>query len=165
MAGLFRGAALTGAGMLLMGLAAAQQPYYGPQQDPYYRGQPPYDQGRDPYYGGGPAYSGRGYGAPPMSIVGQTHADLEQAMTSGFLSHGDRKTLQHAQKDLYDFERAWSRGRFSRHELDEAIGRIQSVADRGRLPYEARDMLQADANQLRDLRGGRAYGGRPYGYR
>ena len=77
---------------------------------------------------------------------------MDRTMEMGYLSHGQRKTIMKARKDLDDLQYQWSRGHYSNHELDEAIGRIQNVANSGHLSYQARNMLQDDANRLRDLR-------------
>ena len=134
-----------GSTLLLMSAAANAQ--YRDRDD-YYRG------ARGGYYNSG-------------NIVDQVHYDIERALAMGYLSHGQYRTLQKAQEDLNDFQRSWNRGAFNKHELDEAIGRLQSVVDSRRLPYEMGARLQVDANRLRDFRasrGGYGYGG-GYGYR
>lgn len=136
-----------GSSLLLMSVAANAQ--YRDRDD-YYRGDRDY---RGGYYNSG-------------NIVDQVHYDIERALAVGYLSHGQYRTLQKAQEDLNDFQRSWNRGGFDKHELDEAIGRLQSVVDSRRLPYEMGSRLQDDANRLRDFRasrGGYGYGG--YGYR
>jgi hypothetical protein len=141
--------ALIGPGLLLlMGLAANAQvyqddPYFRP--DPGYRGTREYRGDRDRDYRA-PAYSGS------FSEIDQARQDLDRTMEMGYLSHGQRKTIMKARQDLDDLQYQWSRGHYSNHELDEAIGRIQSVANSGHLSYQARNMLQDDANRLRDLR-------------
>ena len=142
--------ALIGSALLLAAAAANAQVY---RDDPYWRS----DRGdyrRDP-----------GYGRGPFAEIDRVQADLSRAMSLGYLSHGQRRTLEKAQGDLYDLQRQWSRGHYSNHELDEAIGRIQNVVDHGRLSYRDRDVLQEDANRLRDLRASGAYRSAPYGYR
>jgi hypothetical protein len=86
--------------------------------------------------------------------VEQVRSDLDEVINQGYLSHGDRKTLARARRDLDDFQREWTRGHMSFHELNEAITRVQSVADSSRLSDRARNILQDDANRLRDLRSG-----------
>jgi hypothetical protein len=138
-----------GSGLLLMALTANAQVY---QDDPYFRPDPGYRGSRDYRdYGGdrnyrAPAYSGA------FPEIDQARTDLDRTMDMGYLSHGQRKTLMKARQDLDDLQYQWGRGHYSNHELDEAIGRIQSVANSGHLSYQARNMLQDDANRLRDLR-------------
>src|SRR5438105_742300 len=63
------------------------------------------------------------------NVVDQVRADLNEAINMGYLSGSQRSVLAQANEDLAVFDRAWSRGRFNRHELDEAIARVQSVAN------------------------------------
>lgn len=130
-----------GSGLLLIGLAANAQVY---RDDPYFRPDPGYNGSRD--YRGPTRYSGS------YSEIDQAREDLDRTMEMGYLSHGQRKSLMKARQDLDDLQYQWSRGHYSNHELDEAISRIQSVANSGHLSYQARNMLQDDANRLRDLR-------------
>ena len=143
--------ALAGAALLLAAAAVNAQVY---RDDPYWRGDRDRDYRRD-----------YGYNAQPYSEIERVQGDLNRAMGFGYLSHGDRRTLEKAQDDLYDLQRQWSRGHYSNHELDEAIGRIQNVVNHGRLSYRERDLLQDDANRLRDLRARGGYRYEPYGYR
>ena len=133
--------AFIGSGLLFIGLAANAQVY---QDDPYFRPDAGYRGSRD--YPGPARYSGY------YSEIDQAREDLDRTMEMGYLSHGQRKTIMKARQDLDDLQYQWTRGHYSNHELDEAISRIQSVANSGHLSYQARNMLQDDANRLRDLR-------------
>lgn len=144
--------ALIGSGLLLMGLAADAQVY---RDDPYFRRDPDY-RDRDPGYRGERDYRGPASPGGSFSEIDQARQDVDRVMEMGYLSHGQRKTLMKAQQDLDDLQFQWSRGHYSNHELDEAISRIQSVANSGHLSYQARNMLQDDANRLRDLRANRS---------
>lgn len=136
--------AFIGSSLLLFGAAAYAQIYQDRDDFPR-RTDRYYDRG---YYNG--------------NMVGQVRADLDQPMSMPYLSHDQRKVLNKAREDLRDFDRASNGGKFDRHELDEAIARIQSVADSGRISEETRAMLMDDANRLRDLR---ANNGHTYSYR
>ncbi|MGI8991329.1 MAG: hypothetical protein ACR2I2_17325 [Bryobacteraceae bacterium] len=114
-------------------------------------------------------YDGRGYRGgdrgpnASYALFDQVQADLNRAATFGYLRGGQRRELAKASRDLAEFEGRWSRGRFDRHELDEAIGRIQHVVDHSGLNYRDRSALLDDVGRMRQFR---AYeSGRYQGYR
>src|SRR5260370_14864506 len=73
-------------------------------------------------------------------------------MNTGYLTRSQRIVLAQAREDLQSFDRSYAQGEFDRHELDEAIGRLQSVANSGRLTDEQRAILQDDVEHLREFR-------------
>ena len=137
-----------GIGMLLYGVAAQAQ-YYPGQRYP----------GRDDGYGNG-GYRG---GDRSYALFDRVRVDLDRAAANSYMSGGDRRRVQKARHDLADFQNRWSRGRFDRHELDEAIGRVQSVVNSSRLSYRDRAALQDDLSRMREFRAYQAQGGDRYG--
>lgn len=117
--------AFLGSSLLLLGMAANAQVYH--DRDDYYRG-----------YGG--------------NVVDQVRSDVQEAMNMGGFSWRDRNVMSSALEDLSTFDRQWDQGSFNRHELDEAVARLQIVANSGRISEEQRAMLQDDVNRLRQFR-------------
>lgn len=119
--------ALIGSSLLLMGMTANAQVY----------------QDRDDY-----SQQRMNVG----NVLDQVRSDLNQAMNMGYLSRSQRSVLAQAREDLGDFDRAWDQGSFNRHELNEAIGRLESVVNSGRMSEDQRAMLQDDIGRLRGIR-------------
>jgi hypothetical protein len=86
------------------------------------------------------------------SIAGRAQADLSRAASNPYLSRGDRHRIDNALHELGDFQERWARGRFDRGELNEAIGRLQSVVNARSLPYQDREVLAGDLAELREFR-------------
>ena len=128
---------VVGIGMLLCGIAAQAQ-YYPGQRYP----------GRDDGYGNG-GYRG---GDRSYALFDRVRVDLDRAAANSYMSGGDRRRVQKARQDLADFQNRWSRGKFDRHELDEAIGRVQGVVNISRLSYRDRAALQDDLYRMREFR-------------
>jgi hypothetical protein len=93
------------------------------------------------------------------NVVEQVRADLNETLNMGYLSGSQRSVLEQASSDLGIFNQDWNRGRFNRHEIDEAIARIQSVASSNRITEEQRAMLLDDMNRLRNFRTSQVGGG------
>ena len=89
---------------------------------------------------------------PNNNLVDQVRTDLNQTMDMGHLRGWQRGDLARANHDLVMFERREDRGHFSSRELDEAIGRIQNVANSDRLNGDQRAMLQRDVDRLQNVR-------------
>jgi len=168
---------LAGSGLLVMGLSANAQTYgQGPyRQDPYQGPQGQYqDRNDDRYYQqddgryrddrgyypqARPRYrNGNGYGSP----VQQALADLDYAQSNGYLSRGDRGRFNKAREELVEFQRKLDRGRFDRHELDDAIGALNRVVSHER-GYDGRSPLWDDLQRLREFRDSYQYQGGGYG--
>lgn len=86
------------------------------------------------------------------ALVDRVHEDLNHGYEVWHLRNSDRDRLTHAEHQLRDFARAWNRGKFSKDELDEAIGAVQHVLDNNRMTGRERDALWSDVEQLRRMR-------------
>ncbi len=88
------------------------------------------------------------YGRPPRGeVFERTQMDLARAGQHSY----DRRRIAKAQREVGDFQRKLSYGRFSRRDLDRAIGATDDVVRRGSIPPADRDVL------FRDLEGMRAF--------
>jgi non-ribosomal peptide synthetase component F len=118
----------------------------------------------DPYRDGRGAYRQDGTG-----LIRSVQSDLSRAASRGYMSGRERSRLDQALRNLADFDRDLSRGRFDRHDLDRAIDHVNDVVKSNRIDPREREILYADLNRLRDFRasggfsGGRSDDG--YGYR
>ena len=103
------------------------------------------------YQRGEPRYAESNYdqGDFAMSVLNNTIADLSRVSSYG--DHDVRHKAEKARHDLSQFQRDWVSGGFNRHELDEAIGRVQDVMNRPLDPRD-REQLGEDLSRLRDLR-------------
>ena len=135
------------AAVLISSTAMAQYPRDGR----YYRDS---DRGYDRDYG----YERRDGG---FNVIRAVERDLERAASRGYLGGRERERIDRALRNLSDFDRELSRGRFDRHALDKAIERVDDVVRHSALDYRERNLLIADVNRLREFR---ATGG-AYGYR
>ena len=67
-------------------------------------------------------------------------------------SDSDRDRLNHAGKELREFADKWSKTKFDKGQLDDAIDAIQHVLDNNELPGRERDALSDDVDRLRRMR-------------
>ena len=155
---------MAGSSLLLMALAAhAQDRDRYRDDDRYdrddqgYRREEPYNR----YYDRDDrAYRGRElYGRGGGSLIDRVQSDLRYADSDAY-SRTERKRIDNARKQLWEFQRAWSTGRFDRHELDDSIAAIQKVVDHNALRDRSRSILWADLQRLRSFRA--EYQGRGY---
>ena len=134
--------------LLLMALSAYAQDrgryrdddQYYDRDDPGYRREEPYNRS------GG-------------SLIERVQSDLRYADSDAY-SRRERKRIDNARKELWEFQRAWSAGRFKRHELDDTIAAIQKVVDHNALRDRARSIIWDDLQRLRAFRAehqGRVY--------
>jgi len=86
------------------------------------------------------------------ALVDRVHTDLNHAYSVWHFSDSDRDRLNHSEKELRDFAETWSKGKFDKGKLDDAIGAVQHVLDENRLPPDARDALSDDVARLRRMR-------------
>ena len=87
------------------------------------------------------------------SPVDQALRDLDYAGSNRYLSRGDQKRFEKARRQLMEFQNKLYRGRFDRHELDEAISAMQSAADHDRgNGYRGGSPLWDDVQRLRAFR-------------
>ena len=155
---------MAGSSLLLMALAAhAQDRDRYRDDDRYdrddhgYRREEPYNRSYD---GEDRAYRGRElYGRGGGSLIDRVQSDLRYADSDAY-SRTERKRIDNARKQLWEFQRAWSTGRFDRHELDDSIAAIQKVVDHNALRDRSRSILWADLQRLRSFRA--EYQGRGY---
>ena len=107
----------------------------------------------------------RGMYAPDevSGLIDRVHADLNRSYEDGWkFTNGDRNRLNDAEKELREFSKKWSRGRFDKGQLDDAISRIQHVVDNNHMPPVDRTTLDEDLGQLRQMR--EAYNRHEIGY-
>ena len=96
---------------------------------------------------------GARYDAHSVSVlVDRVHADLDHAYGVRHFSNDDRDHLNHAEKELRDFAQTWDKGKFDVGRLDDAIGSIQHVLDRNKLPATDRTAISDDITQLHRMR-------------
>jgi hypothetical protein len=64
----------------------------------------------------------------------------------------DRNRINDALKHLSDLDRKFTKDKFSKGPLSDAIGNVQDILDHNTLEARERDMLNADIHDLRELR-------------
>jgi hypothetical protein len=162
---------LAGGGFLFMTLCANAQVYnQGPYRDDPNRDNDGYYQNDDRAYrprNDDRSYDNRRSGYRGGSPVDQALRDLDYAASNRYMSRSDRKRFDKAREELMEFQNKLYRGRFDRHELDDAISAMQKAAERDRgNGYRGGSPLWDDVQRLRAFRDGyrndRGYG---YGYR
>ena len=96
---------------------------------------------------------GARYDAHSVSaLVDRVHADLDRAYGVRHFSNDDREHLNHAEKELWEFAQTWDKGKFDVGRLDDAIGSIQHVLDKNKLPASDRTAISDDITQLHRMR-------------
>ncbi|MGA2183145.1 MAG: hypothetical protein ABSH47_08960 [Bryobacteraceae bacterium] len=85
-------------------------------------------------------------------LVQRVQQDLHHVMHRGTRTDKERERIEAAQKHLSDFDRNLSNNKFAKDRLDEAIDDVKNVADNNTLEARDRDALNADVNDLRQLR-------------
>ncbi len=89
------------------------------------------------------------YGRPPQGqIFERTQMDLSRAGQHSY----DRRRIAKAQREIGDFQRKLSYGRFSRRDLDRAIGATNDVVRKESIPPRDRDILYRDLEGMREFR-------------
>lgn len=87
--------------------------------------------------------------------------DLDRAEHARYLTGGDFKRFDKARGEVARFSANWARGIFDPHEMDNAIGSVQRVADIPTLHRPDRDALFDNLARMRSFRahmeGGRRY--------
>jgi hypothetical protein len=97
-------------------------------------------------------YGDRGYARQDRALFDRVRADLDRASNYPYSSRGDRKRFDEARRELFDFESRFDQGRYDKHELDEAIDRIQRVVNGNSLDPRDRGALAEDVRRMRDYR-------------
>jgi hypothetical protein len=113
-------------------------------------------------------YADRDYARQDRGLFDKARMDLDHASAYPYASRGDRKRFDEARRELFDFESRFDQGRYERHELDEAIDRIQKVVNANSLDPRDRGALADDLRRMRDYREFRNHHGEreyEYGYR
>ncbi|MDQ6675672.1 MAG: hypothetical protein M3Z09_00080 [Acidobacteriota bacterium] len=124
-------------GILLLAGAAGAQAQYGPNREDRYRE----DRYRNDDY--------RDY---RRSFYDRLQSDLDRAANNGYLRGGDLRRFEKARQEIFEFQQKWSRGRYDRHELDDAIGATQRVANLPGLDGRDRRALSEDLANMRAFR-------------
>jgi hypothetical protein len=110
-------------------------------------------------------YGDRDSARQDRSVFDRARMDLDRASAYPYASHADRKRFDEARRELFDFESRFDQGRYEKHELDEAIDRLQRVVSANSLDPRDRGALSGDLRRMRDYREFRNHRGeREYGY-
>jgi hypothetical protein len=97
-------------------------------------------------------YGDRDSARQDRSVFDRARMDLDRASAYPYASHADRKRFDEARRELFDFESRFDQGRYDKHELDEAIDRIQRVVNGNSLDPRDRGALAEDVRRMRDYR-------------
>lgn len=97
-------------------------------------------------------YGDRDYARQDRSLFDRARMDLDRAAAYPYASRADRKRFDEARRELFDFESRFDQGRYEKHELDEAINRLQRVVDSNSLDPRDRGSLSDDLRRMRDYR-------------
>jgi hypothetical protein len=87
-------------------------------------------------------------------VIDRTQADLNR-LSRIRLDSRDFSRVNDLNRNLQQFEARMSRGQFDKDRLDHIIETLQHLADSHRLPQNARSMLYADVQDLRQFRANR----------
>ena len=84
-------------------------------------------------------------------LIDRTQNDLQAAVQ---LAQGpkDHERYRHAQRELSDFDRKLSRGRFDEGKLKDCIGALNDILDHNTLQASTREALRHDVEDLRIAR-------------
>ena len=86
------------------------------------------------------------------NLVSRVQNDLRRAQRFARAGGKERERFYNAQRHLSQFDREFSRGRFDKDKLDEAIDDVHNVVKNNRLSPRDRDELDGDLRDLRELR-------------
>lgn len=134
-----------GSSLLLAGISSIDAQYYPGRddRDRDYRDRD--DRGYRENYNGG-------YGDYRQAFYNRLQADLERAANNGYLRGNDLRRFRQASEEIREFQEKWARGRYDRHELDDAIGATQRVANLPGLDYRDRAAINEDLARMRNFR-------------
>ena len=111
-------------------------------------------------------FGDRDYARQDRALFDRVRADLDRASAYPYASRADHKRFDEARRELFDFESRFDQGRYEKHELDEAINRIELVVTRNSLDPRDRGALGEDLRRMRDYRAFRERKGyRDFGFR
>src|SRR5580693_9455663 len=97
-------------------------------------------------------YGDRDSARQDRGLFDRARMDLDRASAYPYASRADRKRFDEARRELFDFESRFDQGRYEKHELDEAIDRIQRVVNTNSLDPRDRGALAEDLRLMRDYR-------------
>lgn len=83
------------------------------------------------------------------NLVQRVQNDLHTLHPTG---NKDRDRINDALKHLSDLDRKFTKDKFSKGPLSDAIGNLKDILDHNTLETRERDMLNADIHDLRELR-------------
>ena len=86
------------------------------------------------------------------ALFNQVRNDLDRASRYSYASRSDIKRFDEARIHLFSFESRFDQGRYEKHELDDAIDRIQRVVANNSLDPRDRGALDEDLRRMRDYR-------------
>jgi hypothetical protein len=86
------------------------------------------------------------------ALFDKVRADLDHAGSYPYSSRSDLKRFDEARRELFDFESRFDQGRYEKHELDDAINRLNRVVSHNSLDPRDRGTLSDDLRRMRDFR-------------
>jgi hypothetical protein len=86
------------------------------------------------------------------TMVQRVQDDLKTIQPAGPHQGKDRERIQEALKHLSDMDRKFTKDKFSKGAVGDAISNVQSILDHNTLETRERDMLNADVHDLRELK-------------
>ena len=94
-------------------------------------------------------YPDRRYNGPPRGeVFDRAQSDLSRAAQHSY----DRRRIEHAQREISNFQRKLSYGHFSSRDLDKAINATDDVFRRGAIAPPDRDNIYRDLENMRAFR-------------
>ena len=109
-------------------------------------------------------YGDRDYARQDRGLFDKARMDLDRASAYPYASRADRRRFDEARSKLFDFESRFDQGRYDKHELNDAIDRMEHVVSSNSLDPRDRGALSDDLRRMRDYREFRNHHGE-YGYR
>ena len=102
-------------------------------------------------------YGNGDYARRDRALFDRVRIDLDRAANYAYASRADRKRFDQARRELFDFESRFDQGRYDKHELGEAINKIENVISHNSLDARDRGALAEDVRRMRDYRDFRAH--------
>jgi hypothetical protein len=100
----------------------------------------------------GRPYANQDYARRDRTLFDRVRTDLDHASGYPYASRSDRKRFDEARRELFDFESRFDQGRYDKHELNEAIHRMENVVSHNSLDPRDRGALADDLRRMRDYR-------------
>lgn len=86
------------------------------------------------------------------NLIQHVQDDLHSIQPAGPHQGKDRERIQDALKHLSDLDRHLTKDKFSKGSIGDAIDNVQDILNHNTLETRERDMLNADAHDLRELK-------------